>query len=98
MLISTKYQDIQHFTGSEKPRMLLFLLMNVKMPTIVGNSTFMSRKKSCSAEWPLKLFYTKIVRTRLIHDPVDPVRPGQSARVEIEERSSRGQVGLVEIM
>ena len=27
------------------PRMLFFLLMNVKMPTIVGILTFMSKKK-----------------------------------------------------
>ena len=30
------YQEIQHFSGSDKPRMLFFLLINVKMPTIVG--------------------------------------------------------------
>ena len=34
------------FAGSDKPRMLLFLLINVKMPTIVGILTFMSRKKN----------------------------------------------------
>ena len=39
-----KYQEIQHLSGSEKPRMLFFLLINVKMPTIVGILTFMSRK------------------------------------------------------
>ena len=33
------------FSGSDKPRMLFFLLMNDKMPTIVGILTFMSRKK-----------------------------------------------------
>ena len=32
------------FAGSDKPRMLFFLLINVKMPTIVGILTFMSRK------------------------------------------------------
>ena len=31
--------------GSDKPRMLFFLLINVKMPRIVGILTFMSRKK-----------------------------------------------------
>ena len=30
--------------GSDKPRMLFFLLINVKMPTTVGILTFMSRK------------------------------------------------------
>ena len=32
------------FLGSDKPRMLFCLLMNVKMPTIVGSLTFISRK------------------------------------------------------
>ena len=41
-----KYQEIQVFAGSDKPRMLYFLLVHVKMPTIVGILTFMSRKNS----------------------------------------------------
>ena len=32
------------FLGSDKPRMLFFLLIDVKMPTSVGILTFMSRK------------------------------------------------------
>ena len=32
------------FFGSNKPRMLFFPLINVKMPTIVGILTFISRK------------------------------------------------------
>ena len=32
------------FLGSDKPKMLFFPLINVKMPTIVGILTFMSRK------------------------------------------------------
>ena len=40
MLIGIKkYQDIQLFAGSDKPRMLFFLLINV-----VGILTFVSRK------------------------------------------------------
>ena len=39
-----KYQKIQHFSGSDKPRMLFSLLTNVKMPTIVGIFTFVGRK------------------------------------------------------
>ena len=31
-----KYQEIQNFSGLKKPRMLFFLLITVKMPTIVG--------------------------------------------------------------
>ena len=42
------------FLGSDKPRMLFFPLMNVKMPTIVGILTFMSRKFSCSVELSMK--------------------------------------------
>ena len=45
MLISIKYQQIQLFSGSDKPIMLFCLLINVKMPTIIGILTFMSRKK-----------------------------------------------------
>ena len=30
-----KHQEIQHFSGSDKPRTLFFLLINVKMATIV---------------------------------------------------------------
>ena len=32
------------FSGSDKPRMIFFLLKKVETPTIVGVSTFMSRK------------------------------------------------------
>ena len=37
--------------------MLFFLLIDVKMPTIVGILTLMSRKKSCSAELSMKIYY-----------------------------------------
>ena len=40
-----KSQEIQHFLGSDKLIRLFFLFINVKMPTIVGILTFMSRKK-----------------------------------------------------
>ena len=39
-----KYQEIQHFSGLDKLRILFFQLINVKMPTVVGILTFMSRK------------------------------------------------------
>ena len=42
------------FLGSEKPRVLFFPLINVKMPTIVGILTFMSRKNSWSVELSMK--------------------------------------------
>ena len=43
MLISIKYLEIQIFLSSDKPRMLFFPHIDVKMPTIVGILTFMSR-------------------------------------------------------
>ena len=39
-----KCQEIRLLSGSDKPRMLFFPLINVKMPTIVGILTFMSRR------------------------------------------------------
>ena len=39
-----KYQEIQAFLDSGQPRMLFFPLIIVKMPTVVGMLTFMSRK------------------------------------------------------
>ena len=45
MLISIKTSRNSAFSGLEKLRMLFSRLKNVKMPTIVGIFTFMSRKK-----------------------------------------------------
>ena len=39
-----KYQEIQHYPGSDKPRMLFFLPINVKVPTVVDILTFRSKK------------------------------------------------------
>ena len=39
-----KGRNSAFFSGSDKLRMLFFLLINVKMPTIVGILTFMMRK------------------------------------------------------
>ena len=47
ILIAHKYENIKKFSvfsGSDEPITLFFLLINVKMPTIVGILTFMSRK------------------------------------------------------
>ena len=47
ILNAHKYIDIkksQLFSGSDKPRLLFFLLINIKMPKIVGILTFMRRK------------------------------------------------------
>ena len=38
-------KKLSFFSDSDKARMLFFLLIDVKMPTIVGILTFMSRKK-----------------------------------------------------
>ena len=57
MLISIEiYKNQLFFLGSDKPRMLCFLLINVKMPTVVGILTLMSRKISCPAELSMKFF------------------------------------------
>ena len=59
MLISIKYQGSQLFSGSDKLRMLFFPLINVKMPTVFGILTFMSRKNSIlSLSEPEKSFIT----------------------------------------
>ena len=44
-LISIKITRNSAFLGSDKPRLLFFSLINVKMSTIVGILTFMSREK-----------------------------------------------------
>ena len=47
ILNAHKFKNIKKlsfFSGSNKPRMLFFSLINVKMPTIVGILTFMSWK------------------------------------------------------
>ena len=47
ILNAHKYKYIKKFSffsDSDKPRMLFFLLINVKMPTIVGILIFMRRK------------------------------------------------------
>ena len=47
ILNTSKYINIRKFSffsGSDKPRMVFFLIINVKMPIVVGILTFMSRK------------------------------------------------------
>ena len=58
MLISIKISTNSDFSGLDKPIMLVFLLINVKMPITVGILTFLSRKISCSAELNMKFFTT----------------------------------------
>ena len=47
-----KCQEIQHFSRSDKTMMLFFLLINVKMSTIVN--IFEQEKISCSVELSMK--------------------------------------------
>ena len=57
ILNAHKYKNIKKFSsilGSDKPRILFFLLINVKMPTFVGILTFMSRENLCSVELSMK--------------------------------------------
>ena len=51
-----KIRKFSFFSGSDKPRIVFFLLINVKMPIVVGILTFMSRKISCSTELSMKNF------------------------------------------
>ena len=44
LVVGIKISRNSVFLGSDKPRMLFFLLINAKMPTIIGISTFVSRK------------------------------------------------------
>ena len=69
MLTSIKISRNGVFLGSDKHRMLFFLLVYVKMPTIVGTLTFMKSKISCSAELSMIMFFFLISGTDfLIHD------------------------------
>ena len=58
MLVRMKGSRNSAFSVSNKPRVLFFLLINVKMPTIIVIITFMSRKISCSAELNMIFFIT----------------------------------------
>ena len=47
ILNAQKYKDIKKLSftlGSDKPRMLFFPLITIKIPTVVGILIFMSRK------------------------------------------------------
>ena len=54
---SKAIKNFSRFSGSDKPIMLFFLPITVKMPTFFGILTFMSRKISCSAELSKKSFF-----------------------------------------
>ena len=61
ILNAHKYIKIKkfRFLSSDKPRILFFSLINVKMPTLVGILTFMSRQNSYSVELSMeKVFIT----------------------------------------
>ena len=45
------HYQLSIYQVSDKPRIMFFLLVNVKMPTTVGILTFMSRKNSCRYPW-----------------------------------------------
>ena len=46
LLIKLKYQQVKMFLALNLSEVVFILLMNVKMPTIVGILTFISRIKS----------------------------------------------------
>ena len=59
-LISIKIsRNLAFLSGSYKPRMLFFRLINVKMPTIVGILTFMSRKNFILSWVKHEFFYNR---------------------------------------
>ena len=48
-------QEIMHFSNSDKPRMLFFLLIKIEMPIVVGISTHLfAGKISYSAKLSMK--------------------------------------------
>ena len=97
MLTSAEHEILNaHKSGSDKAIMLLFLLINVKMPTIVGILTYTSRKKSCSAELSKKSFYNigpgclqvhmtaltpNILGSTIAMRPVAPMLPGNYTKI-----------------
>ena len=60
ILNAQKYKNIKKFScffsGSDKPRMQIFLTISVKMTTIVGILTFMSRIAPCSVELSMNFY------------------------------------------
>ena len=69
MLISIKITGNSTFLGSDKLIMLFFMFINVKMPTIVGILTFMSRKN----------FMTKHEKSFITSGP-DQIAPLEAVR------------------
>ena len=58
ILNAHKYENTKQFIflGSDKTRMLCFLLINVKMPTDVGILNLLAREISCIAELSMDFF------------------------------------------
>ena len=54
MLISVKNQEIKHFLGSDKARMLFFLLIKLKCQQLLAFQQLCAGKISCSAELSMK--------------------------------------------
>ena len=50
LLIKLKYRQMKKFLDLSLSDVVFIILINVKMPTIVGILTFMSRIISCSAQ------------------------------------------------
>ena len=54
LLIKLKYSQIKKFLGLTLSHVVFIMLINVKMPTIVGILTFMSMINSFSADLSMK--------------------------------------------
>ena len=103
ILNAHKYTNIKKFSflsGSSKPRMLFFLLIDVKMPTIVGILTFMSRKMFMLS-WVEhgKTFITWGQVTRAFILTRESKRPNRasSTRMAWEKRQARAPGGGCQI-
>ena len=78
MPISIKCQEIRPFLGSDKPRMLFFPLINVKMPTIVGILTFMS---NC---WHFNIYEQENFHAQLIEHGKSFITSGPEAASTVQ--------------
>ena len=55
VLIHVNYQEFQIFSGSNKPRMLFFLFINVIIPPVIGTSAELGQhtlRRGAEAETP----------------------------------------------
>ena len=86
MLISFKIKRNSAFSGSDKWRRLFFQLINVKMPTVVGILTFMSRKNFMLSRVEHEKVITSgpdqsLLSQNIINTNVDAVKSAKTALI-----------------